>query len=76
LLTEPLNLPKETRKSGNRVALEEDRLFRRLIPADPKKNPKVLLTAYRRRSDLWSPAALSCRCRLSGEAGTAVPITQ
>ena len=31
--------------------------------------------ACRRRSDLWSPAAPSFRCRLSGEAGTAVPIT-
>src|SRR5437763_4563729 len=32
LLTETPNPPRETRKSGNRVALEEDRLFRRLIP--------------------------------------------
>ena len=59
----------------SRVALEEDRLFRRLFPADPEKNPKALSIACRRRSDLWSPAAPSCRCRLSGEAGTAVPIT-
>jgi hypothetical protein len=32
--------------------------------------------ACRRRSDLWSPAASSIRCRLSDEAGTAVPITR
>jgi len=66
---------RRSRKRGNRVALEEDRLFRRLLPTDPEKNPKALSTACRRRSDLWSPAAPSCRCRPSGEAGTAVPIT-
>lgn len=32
-------------------------LFRRLFPAGPDKNPKVLTIACRRRSDLWSPAA-------------------
>src|SRR5204863_4624460 len=42
LLTEPQNPPKETPKSGNRVALEEDQLFRRLLPTDPEKNPKAL----------------------------------
>jgi hypothetical protein len=31
--------------------------IRRLIPADPNWNPKVLFIACRRRSDLWSPAA-------------------
>ena len=41
----------------------------------PKRTRRSLLTACRRRSDLWSPAALSCRCRLFCEAGTAVPIT-
>ena len=60
---------------GSRVALEEDRLFRRLFPADPEKNPKALSIACRRRSDLWSPAALFCPCGPSEEAGTAVPIT-
>ena len=70
------NPPRETRKSGSRVALEEDRLFRRLFPAGPGKNPKALSIACRRRSDLWPPAAPSCRCRLPDEAGTAVPITQ
>src|SRR3982751_337727 len=68
--------PERNPEPGNRVALEEDRLFRRLIPTDPEKNPKAHSTACRRRSDLWSPAAPSCRCRPSGEAGTAVPITQ
>ena len=74
-LTRPLDSPKETPEIREPRRATERFLFRRLLPADPKKNPKVLLTACRRRSDLWSPAALSCRCRLSGEAGTAVPIT-
>jgi len=34
-------------------------LFRRLIPAGPNQNPRVLLNSCRRRSDLWSPAASS-----------------
>jgi hypothetical protein len=72
----PALLTEIPKNSGNRVARQEDCLFRRLIPTDPEKNPKALPTACRRRSDLWSPAAPSCRCRLSGEAGTAVPITQ
>jgi hypothetical protein len=59
----------------NRVARDESPLFRRLFPAGPGKNPKALPIACRRRSDLWSPAAPSCRCRPSDEAGTAVPIT-
>src|SRR5207248_9846 len=44
-------------------------LFRRLFPAGPGKNPKALPIACRRRSDLWSPAAPSCRCRLLGRPG-------
>ena len=36
---------------------------------------EALLIAIRWRSVLPSPAAPSCRCRLSGEAGTSVPIT-
>ena len=75
LSTEPQTSRGRLEHPPNRVALEEDQLFRRLIPADPKKNPKEPLTACRRRSDLWSPAASSCRCQLSDEAGTAVPIT-
>src|SRR5206468_12433163 len=74
-LTTPQFPTRRSRRRRNRVALEEDRLFRRLIPTDPEKNPKAHSTACRRRSDLWSPAAPSCRCRPSGEAGTAVPIT-
>ena len=69
----PLCSPR--RNASSRVALEEDRLFRRLIPTGSVSAPKSLDNACRRRSDLWSPAAPSCRCRLSGEAGTAVPIT-
>ena len=57
------------RNASSRVALEEDRLFRRLFPAGPGKNPKALPTACRRRSDLWSPAAPACRCRLLGRPG-------
>ena len=40
------------------------------------KGPRGTSHCLPRRSDLWSPAAPSCRCRLSGEAGTAVPITR
>ena len=50
-------------------------LFRRLIPAGPASAPKSFSITGRRRSDLRSPAASSCRCRPSEEAGTAVPIT-
>ncbi len=45
------------------------------LPAGPGKFPKKSTNCLPQRSDLWSPAAPSCRCRLSGEAGTAVPIT-
>ena len=46
------------RKALNRVALEEDRLFRRLFPAGPpSRSRKSLCIACRQRSDLWSPAA-------------------
>jgi len=44
----------------------------RLAPHPLPKEPQHCLP---RRSDLWSPAAPSCRCRPSDEAGTAVPIT-
>jgi len=63
------------RSFRSRVARDESPLFRRLFPAGPDKNPRALPIACRRRSDLWSPAAPSCRYRPSGEAGTAVPIT-
>jgi len=43
--------PREPRRATGRY------LFRRLFPADPDQNSKVLLIACRRRSDLWSPAA-------------------
>jgi hypothetical protein len=71
----PLCFQTFRRSPESRVALEEDRLFRRLFPAGPVSAPKSLNIACRRRSDLWSPTAPSCRCRPSGEAGTAVPIT-
>ena len=45
-------------------------------PGWPRKAPEGTPHCLPRRSDLWSPAAPSCRCRLSGEAGTAVPITR
>ena len=62
--------PREPRRATGRS------LFRRLIPADPNQNPKVLFIACRRRSDLWSPAALfRVVADPSEEAGTAVPIT-
>jgi hypothetical protein len=60
----------------SRVALEEDRLFRRLFPAGPKKNPKAL--PNRLPAEIGPSVAcraLLCRFRPSGEAGTSVPIT-
>jgi hypothetical protein len=44
-------------------------LFRRLLPAGSNANPKALTITCRRRSDLWSPAAPACRCRLLGRPG-------
>jgi hypothetical protein len=50
-------------------------LFRRLFPAGPEKNPKVLpMPAGGDRSFCRLPRP-SCRFRPSGEAGTSVPIT-
>jgi len=54
----PLCFATIRRPLRSRVALEEDRLFRRLFPAGPERNPKAPSIACRRRSDLWSPAAL------------------
>lgn len=69
----PVHAPKSASSS---VARAEDHLFRRLFPAGFGKEPGGLSPiACRRRSVLPSPAAPSCRCRLSGEAGTSVPIT-
>jgi hypothetical protein len=45
------------------------------LPACLGKFPKKPANCLPQRSDLWSPAAPSCRFRLPGEAGTAVPIT-
>jgi hypothetical protein len=39
----PLRSPNLTRRSRNRVALEEDRLFRRLFPAGPASTPERAL---------------------------------
>jgi hypothetical protein len=68
-LSRPASLTDGPKTVRSRVALEEDRLFRRLFPAGPEKNPKALPTACRRRSDLWSPAASSCRFRLLERPG-------
>jgi len=74
-LLRPALLTDGPKTLGSRVALEEDRLFRRLFPAGPEKN---------RSSFHCLPAEIgplvTCRIRLPfpalGEAGTAVPITQ
>jgi hypothetical protein len=68
-LCSPSSSPPKRLEVGSRVARQEDYLFRRLFPAGPDKNPKALPIACRRRSDLWSPAAPSCRCRLLGRPG-------
>jgi hypothetical protein len=44
-------------------------LFRRLIPTDSASAPESFNIACRRRSDLWSPAASACRCRLLERPG-------
>jgi hypothetical protein len=68
-LCSPPSSPPKRLEVRSRVARQEDYLFRRLFPAGPDKNPKALPIACRRRSDLWSPAAPSCRCRLLGRPG-------
>ena len=55
--------------SGNRVALEKIDSSGASSRLAPKQNPKALLIACRRRSDLWSPAASACRCRLLERPG-------
>lgn len=67
---------RDPKTAGSRVALEEDRLFRRLFPAGPASTPErvLALPAGRDRTFGHLPHP-SCRFRPSGEAGTAVPIT-
>ena len=71
---------------GNCPRTRKHQLFRRLLPTGPEiRSPRHRpcgqfsfephSIACRRRSVLPSPAAPSCRCRPSGEAGTSVPIT-
>ena len=71
----PLRSPNPTRRSGSRVALEEDRLFRRLFPAGPVRTRRLFPILPAEIGPL-----VTCRFRLPfpapGEAGTAVPITQ
>ena len=62
------------KNNGCRVAQKEDHLFRRLFPAGHGSSPKVLSTACRQRSVLWSLPFHLARGP-SGEAATAVPIT-
>ena len=62
-----LTIPHEEVREPRRA--REDCLFRRLFPAGPDKNPKAPPIACRRRSDLWSPAASACRCRLLERPG-------
>ena len=57
-LSRPALLTSVPKNRGSRVARQEDFLFRRLLPAGLNRNPKISLTACRRRSDLRS-----CRFR-------------
>ena len=68
-----LSFPYPKIRSEPRRAREED-LFRRLSRLALVR-PESLAIACRRRSVLWHPAAASCRCRLSEEAGAVAPIT-
>jgi hypothetical protein len=67
-------LPRRLSPEGNRELREEHQLFRRLFRWSDLELSSLLI-AIRWRSVLPSPAAPSCRCRPSGEAGTSVPIT-
>lgn len=71
----PLRSPTIRRPSG---AASRDRKISLPAPSSrlARSEPEGSSQSCRRRSDLWSPAASSCRCRLFEEAGTAVPITQ
>ena len=67
----------ENPKPGNRVALEEDRLFRRLFPAGPASTPERALALPAGGDRTFGHLPLSsCPCEPSEEAGTAVPITK
>ena len=71
----PLRSPKFRRTPGT-ASRERQLPLPAPLPGWPRfRSRKSLGNACRRRSDLWSPAASSVRCRLSDEAGTAVPIT-
>ena len=71
----PLRSPKFRRTPGT-ASRERQLPLPAPLPGWPRfRSRKSLGNACRRRSDLWSPAASSFRCRLSDEAGTAVPIT-
>ena len=67
-LSRPASLTDDPKTVRNRVALEKDNssgASSRLAPA----RTEALPIACRRRSDLWSPAASSCRCRLLERPG-------
>jgi hypothetical protein len=63
----PLHSPH--RSATSRVALEEDRLFRRLFPAGPVRT-RGSSHSCRRRSDLWSPTASCPRFRFLERPGS------
>jgi hypothetical protein len=65
----------ENREPGSRVALGEDRLFRRLFPAGPERTRKLFPFPPAEIGPLVTCRALVPLPAL-GEAGTAVPITQ
>ena len=75
-LRSPSASPPKRLAVRSRVARQEDHLFRRLFPAGPASTPEraSALPAGRDRTFGHLPHP-SCRCRPSGEAGTAVPIT-
>jgi hypothetical protein len=74
-LLRPALLTDDPKTARNRVALEENRLFRRLFPAGPVRTRRLFPILPAEIGPL-----VTCRIHLPlpapGEAGTAVPITQ
>jgi hypothetical protein len=74
-LLRPASLTDDPKITRSRVALEEDRLFRRLFPAGPRRTRRLFPFLPAEIGPLVTCRALLAVAGPPGEAGTAVPIT-
>jgi hypothetical protein len=74
-LSRPASLTDNPKITRSRVALEEDRLFRRLFPAGPSRTRRLFPFLPAEIGPLVTCRALLAVAGCLGEAGTAVPIT-